>query len=102
MPRNLGRIRPVISVILRFLWRTTILIVWSIGISLASFINGVPQTTARMASEWEDTLINQYRLPSIYAKTYFNSARVMSVIIVFFGWVCFSFTTVFLVMWLIR
>lgn len=102
MHRILGRIIPVLSVIVRFLWRTTVLIVRTIGISLVSFINGVPQTTARMAAEWESMLILEYKLPSIYAQTYFRSARILAVVIVVIGWVCFSFTTVFLVMWLIR
>jgi hypothetical protein len=86
----------------RFLWFATPVIIWSMGVALASFYHGVPNTTQMMADQWTSALKSAYGLPGNRRDFYNRGTQLVAIFFVVFGWVCASFTTVFLVMWLFR
>ena len=65
--------------------------------AVISLIVGIPEATDRIAREQQEVAIRSGRLPSIYARHFYWTVRVVAVIVVAIGWVCFSFTTVFLI-----
>jgi hypothetical protein len=101
MYRHLGRIGKLLVVALHFTWKATLLILWTMALSTTSLIHGIPKITAEAAHIWKKELVDM-GLPDIYMNVYFHAARIMAVLFVFIGWVCFSFTTVYLVMLVVQ
>lgn len=66
-----------------------------------SLIIGVPEATDRIAREQEMKAVESGRLPTAHAKKFYNLVRVIAVLVVIAGWICLSFTTVYLVLLLV-
>ena len=66
--------------------------------AVVSIFVGTPEATHRFALEQQEKVIQNQTLPRIYARHYYWLVRVLAVAVVLFGWVCFSFTTVYIVM----
>jgi hypothetical protein len=99
MGRGLGWF---LSATWQFIVIITPIIIWSMGVALASFIYGVPKTTEWMADDWSDALRSAYELPNGGKDFYYRGAQAVAIFFVILGWICASFLTVFLVMWLMR
>jgi hypothetical protein len=66
-------------------------------VAVISLIIGIPESTHRTAKELQEKAIDDGKLPSVYAIYFYWTVRVLATIVVFIGWVCFSFTTVYLI-----
>lgn len=62
-----------------------------------SLIIGVPEATDKIAREQEIKAVESGRLPSAHAKKFYNLVRVIAVLVVIAGWICLSFTTVYII-----
>ena len=97
MYRHLGRIIKFLVVVFHFLWKATRLILWTMALSAVGIINGILPTTRDAANIWKKELVDM-GLPDVYINFYFHAARFMAVVFAIIGWICLSFTTVYLVM----
>ena len=66
--------------------------------AVVSFFRGVPEATHRIAAEQEAIVMQSGKLPNVYARYYYWAVRILAVIVVMIGWICWSFITVYLVM----
>lgn len=66
--------------------------------AVASLFRGVPDATDQLAREQLEAVEQSGRLPSIYNRHFYWAVRILAVLVVLFGWICWSFTTVYLVM----
>lgn len=74
-----------------------IFIVKLILTAVVSFFRGVPEATHAIAAEQEARVMQSGKLPTIYARHFYWAVRILAVLVVLFGWICWSFTTVYIV-----
>lgn len=92
--RGVRLVLPIMRDVIIFIFRLMLT-------AVASFIVGIPEATDRMAREQEDRVMRSGRLPTAYAIYFYWVVRTLAILIVVAGWICFSFTTVFIVMLII-
>ena len=101
MYRNLGRAWRILIVCIHFLWKATRLILWTMALSAVGVVNGILPTTREAAETWKKQLVDM-GLPDVYINFYFHAARIMAIFFALVGWICLSFTTVYLVMLIVQ
>lgn len=88
----------IAPLLLRLIWFVVQLMVTAV----VSFFHGVPDATHKLAKEQEELAVRSAKLPSAYALHFYWVVRVVSILVVLTGWICWSFTTVYIVMWLVH
>lgn len=83
--------------ILPLLFWVALLIIKLMGMTAISLIVGIPEATDRFAREQEAKYVDNGRLPNAHAHKFYVLVRVIAVLVVLAGWICLSFTTVYLV-----
>lgn len=66
--------------------------------AVASLFRGVPVATDQLAREQLEAVMQSGRLPSIYYRHFYWAVRILAVLVVILGWICWSFATVYLLM----
>lgn len=82
----------VLPYMLRILW----IVVEFMGAAFISLLVGIPETSDRLATLWTEELINDGFPPNRRGSAYV-AFRILSVLVIFVGWICLSFVTVFII-----
>jgi hypothetical protein len=101
--RILRRIRQFITA-MRFIvpvaWRAAGIVFYNFLFTFASLWRGVPDSTRIIAENWYDRP-EFAAVPSLHQDTLFWVIRIVAFVVILIEWVCFSFVTVFVVMWIV-
>lgn len=82
--------------LLRMIW----IVVEAMGAAFICLLVGIPETTDRLATMWTDQMIKD-GLSEKHRRSAYVFFRAFSVLTVLVGWVCLSYVTVFVIVWLV-
>lgn len=99
--RRMARIRmffQTVRFVVIWLVRAFRFILWTCLMMVASLWTGIPESTERIAEEWTARAVFTGGVPTKHTRYLHYSLKALAAVLIVFCWLCFAFTTVFLVM----